>query len=177
MLHLPTDAAHSFFRNYTTYVLSVLRLRNRLFEYMRLRINHGICGQTPSSHGGNVHVVLLGFWTDVAGLTGVFDPRLAYAVDCCLSPRPLASLLLAVSIRKRLSIIFTAKSQLISYCFKIFKHLAKVCKSLFTPENSEYKIDKFSKITNWVKLKNKQNHSKVLLSSFPMNGHSLGFWP
>ena len=99
----------------STYVLSVLLLRNRLFEHMRLRINHGICGQAPSSHGGNVHVVLLGFWTDVAALTGVFNPRLAYAVDCCLSPRPLASLLLAVSISKRFSIIFTAKSQFISY--------------------------------------------------------------
>ena len=158
----------------STYVLSFLLLRNRLFEHMRLRINHGICGQTPSSHGGNVHVVLLGFWTDVAALTGVFDSRLAYAVDCCLSPRPLASLLLAVNIRKRLSIIFTAKSQLISYW--LFRGLKFVRDYSFRRMPSR-KIDKLSKITNWVKLKNKQNHDKVLLSSFPMNGHSLGFWP
>ena len=39
------------------------------------------------------------------------------------------------------------------------------------------KTYKFSKITNWVQLKNKQHHSKVLLNSFPMNGHSLGFCP
>ena len=30
-------------------------------------------------------------------------------------------------------------------------------------------------ITNWVKLKNKQFHSKVLLSSFPMNCPTSGF--
>ena len=45
----------------------------------------------------------------------------------------------------------------------------------FTPESAKSKIDKFSKIANWVKLKNKQHHSKVLLNSFPMNGHTLGF--
>ena len=37
------------------------------------------------------------------------------------------------------------------------------------------KIDKFSKIANRVKLKDKQHHSKVLLNSFPMNGDTLGF--
>ena len=31
----------------------------------------------------------------------------------------------------------------------------------------ESKIDKFSTITNWLKLKNKSNRSKVLLNSFP----------
>ena len=32
------------------------------------------------------------------------------------------------------------------------------------------------KVPNWIKLKNKQHHSKVLLSnSFPTNGHTLGF--
>ena len=39
------------------------------------------------------------------------------------------------------------------------------------------KVDKFSKITNWVKLKNKRYHSKVLLNSFPTNGHTVGFCP
>ena len=35
----------------------------------------------------------------------------------------------------------------------------------------------FSKITNWVKLKNKQQHSKVLRNGVPMNGHNLLFCP
>ena len=39
----------------------------------------------------------------------------------------------------------------------------------FTPDSAECKINKFSKITKWVKLKNKQHHSEVLLDSFPMN--------
>ena len=43
----------------------------------------------------------------------------------------------------------------------------------FTLDNTKSKTDKFSKISNWGKLKNK--HSKVLLNSFPMNGHTLGF--
>ena len=30
------------------------------------------------------------------------------------------------------------------------------------------RIDKFDKITNWVKLRSKQRHSKVPLNSFPM---------
>ena len=38
---------------------------------------------------------------------------------------------------------------------------------------SANKIDKFSKITNWIKLKNKQHQSKVLLNSFLMNGDTL----
>ena len=45
----------------------------------------------------------------------------------------------------------------------------------FNRDSAKYQIDKFSKVTNWVKLKNKQPHSKVLLNSFPMNGHTLGF--
>ena len=45
----------------------------------------------------------------------------------------------------------------------------------FTPAKS--KTDKFYKITNWVKLKNKQHHSKVLHNSFPMIGHTSGFCP
>ena len=44
---------------------------------------------------------------------------------------------------------------------------------LFTPDSARSKIDKFSKTTNMVKLINKQYHSKVLLISFPMNGHTL----
>ena len=35
------------------------------------------------------------------------------------------------------------------------------------------KSDIFSKNTNGGKLKKKQRHSKVLLNSFPMNGHTL----
>ena len=47
-------------------------------------------------------------------------------------------------------------------------------------EGVKSKLDNFSKSTNWVKsLKKKpskhQHHSKVLLNSFPMNGHTLGF--
>ena len=33
----------------------------------------------------------------------------------------------------------------------------------FTPDSAKSKMDKFSKITNWTKLKNKQYHRKVLL--------------
>ena len=44
--------------------------------------------------------------------------------------------------------------------------------SPFTPDSAESKIDKFSEITNWVKLKNKQHRSKVPLNSFPVNGHT-----
>ena len=46
-----------------------------------------------------------------------------------------------------------------------------------TPDRAKSKIYKFPKISNWVKLKNKQHHSKVLLDSFPMNDHTLGFCP
>ena len=50
--------------------------------------------------------------------------------------------------------------------------------TIFTSDRAESKIDKFSKITNWVKLKNKQHHSKLQLNSLmPMNGHTLGFYP
>ena len=47
---------------------------------------------------------------------------------------------------------------------------------------SSPKFDKFSKITNWVRLKNKQHHSKVLLNCFPVSGSvhrvlSIGFCP
>ena len=41
-----------------------------------------------------------------------------------------------------------------------------------SPESAKPKIDKFSKITKWVQLKNIQHHN-----SFPMNGHTLGFCP
>ena len=44
----------------------------------------------------------------------------------------------------------------------------------FTPDRSKSKLDKFTKIINLVKLKNTQHHSKVLLNSFPMNGHTSG---
>ena len=45
--------------------------------------------------------------------------------------------------------------------------------SPFTPDSVKSKTDKFSKITIWVNLKNKQQlHSKVLLNSFPVNGHT-----
>ena len=43
----------------------------------------------------------------------------------------------------------------------------------FTPDSTKSKIDQISKITNWVKLKNKQHYSKELLNSFTMNGHVL----
>ena len=47
----------------------------------------------------------------------------------------------------------------------------------FTFDSGKSKIDQFSKITNWVKLKNKQHHSKVMCDSFPVNGNTLGFCP
>ena len=39
----------------------------------------------------------------------------------------------------------------------------------FTSDSAKSKFDKFSKITNWVKMNNKQYHGIVLLNSFPMN--------
>ena len=33
--------------------------------------------------------------------------------------------------------------------------------------------DNFPKITNYVQLKNKQHHSKILLNNFPMKGHTM----
>ena len=47
----------------------------------------------------------------------------------------------------------------------------------FIPDSAKSKIDEFSKITNWVKLKNKQLHSKKMLNSFPWYGHTLRFCP
>ena len=44
----------------------------------------------------------------------------------------------------------------------------------FNPESAKFEIDKFPKITNGRKLKNKQHHSKVLPNSFPMNGNTSG---
>ena len=41
--------------------------------------------------------------------------------------------------------------------------------NLFTPDSGN------SKITVLGKVKNKQHHIKVLLNSFPMNGHTLWF--
>ena len=41
----------------------------------------------------------------------------------------------------------------------------------FTPDSVK------SKITNWVKLKNKLHHCKMLLNVFPTNGHISGFCP
>ena len=49
--------------------------------------------------------------------------------------------------------------------------------TFFTPDSAKSKIAKFSKITNWAKLKNKQHRSKVLLNSFPTNGRTFGFCP
>ena len=45
----------------------------------------------------------------------------------------------------------------------------------FTPDSAKSKIDKLSKITNEIKLKNKHHYSKLLLNSFPINGNTLGF--
>ena len=47
----------------------------------------------------------------------------------------------------------------------------------FNPDSAKSKIDKVPKIVNWVKLKNKQHHSKLMLNRFPMNGHTFGFCP
>ena len=47
----------------------------------------------------------------------------------------------------------------------------------FTPDSGKFKIDKFPKMSNLVKLKNRQYLSKVLLNSFRMNGHTLEFCP
>ena len=43
--------------------------------------------------------------------------------------------------------------------------------NLFTQDSTK------SKITNWIKLKNKQQHSKELLNSFRMNVYTLGLCP
>ena len=62
--------------------------------------------------------------------------------------------------------------------FQLLLTHAKGLINPFIPGNAnESKIDKFSKIiiTNWIEFKTKQHDSKVLLSSFPMNGHALGF--
>ena len=44
--------------------------------------------------------------------------------------------------------------------------------NLIISDSAKSKSDKFFKITNWVRLKNKQHHSKVLLNSFPTNGRT-----
>ena len=45
--------------------------------------------------------------------------------------------------------------------------------SSVTRDSAKSKTDKVSKITNWVKLENKQHLSKILFNSFPMNAHTL----
>ena len=47
----------------------------------------------------------------------------------------------------------------------------------FTPDSAKSKTDQFSKIENSNWGTNKQHHNKVLLDSFPMNGHTQGFCP
>ena len=42
----------------------------------------------------------------------------------------------------------------------------------FTFDSAKSKIGKFCKTTYWVKLTNKQHHSKVLLNSFPVKSQS-----
>ena len=44
-------------------------------------------------------------------------------------------------------------------------------------DHAKSKINTFSKLSNWGKLNNKQHRSKVLLNSFPKNGHTSGFCP
>ena len=46
--------------------------------------------------------------------------------------------------------------------------------NIFTPESAKSKIDECYKFTNWIRLKTLQHHYTVLLTSFPMNGHTLG---
>ena len=43
----------------------------------------------------------------------------------------------------------------------------------FTSESVKSKIDKFSQITYWSKLKNNQHHRKVPLNNFSMKGHRV----
>ena len=50
-------------------------------------------------------------------------------------------------------------------------------KPFFPPATAKPKLKNFPQIRNWVQLKNKQHHSKVMLNSFPTNGHTLGFCP
>ena len=47
----------------------------------------------------------------------------------------------------------------------------------FTSHSAKSKIDKFSKITNWVKINCKTNSTTVLRNSFPMNGRTWGLCP
>ena len=56
--------------------------------------------------------------------------------------------------------------------YHLYEHL---CGNPLTPDSAQSKINKLSKIANRIKSINKQHHSKVLLNSFPMNGHTLGF--
>ena len=47
----------------------------------------------------------------------------------------------------------------------------------FTPDSAKSKSDTFSKIIKWGKSENNQHNGEVLLNSFQMNGHTLGFCP
>ena len=52
-------------------------------------------------------------------------------------------------------------------------HCDQVWFNPFTLNSTKSKIDIFSKITNWVELKNKQHNSKVLVNSFPKHRHTV----
>ena len=56
----------------------------------------------------------------------------------------------------------------VSNCYKV---------NPFTPDSDHSKIDKFSKIANWLKLENNWHCSKILLNSFPTNEYTLGLCP
>ena len=70
------------------------------------------------------------------------------------------------------SIVHTCFCLVVSCTELICRHLLSLAVmssavyNSFTPDSAKSKIDKFSKITNWVNLKNKpQRHSKVQLSN------------
>ena len=65
----------------------------------------------------------------------------------------------------------------VSGCAMVEKNGFVSCFNPSTHDGAMFKIVKFSKIKYWVKLKNKEHHSKILLNNFPMNGHTLEFCP
>ena len=66
----------------------------------------------------------------------------------------------------------TDNNRLLQYTFVSFVYFLI---NPLTHISAKSKVDKFSKITNWVKLKNRQQHNKALLNNFPMKGNTLGF--
>ena len=80
-----------------------------------------------------------------------------------------------VIIKTFLSFTVSSCVLLQSVLVNLYIHECILSKLIIAPDSVKSKTDNISKITNWVKMKNKQLHSKVLLNSFPTNGHTLEF--